>query len=42
MSIKKHYDAFVGKFMGDENEDSTLPYAEAGESASDAEFAVDG
>ncbi|MDK2753375.1 MAG: DUF59 domain-containing protein [Gammaproteobacteria bacterium] len=42
MSIKKHYDAFVGKFMGDENEDSTLPYAQAGESASDAEFAVDG
>jgi len=42
MSIKKHYDAFVGKFMGGENEDSTLPYAEAGESASDAEFAVDG
>ena len=41
MSIKKHYDAFVGKFMGDENEDSTLPYAQAGESASDAEFAVD-
>ena len=42
MSIKKHYDAFVGKFMGGENEDSTLPYAQAGESASDAEFAVDG
>ena len=42
MSIKKHYDSFVGKFMGGENEDSTLPYAEAGESASDAEFAVDG
>ena len=31
MSIKKHYDAFVGKFMGDENEDSTLPYSQAGE-----------
>jgi len=42
MSIKKHYDAFVGKFMGGENEDSTLPYAQAGESVSDAEFAVDG
>jgi FeS assembly SUF system protein len=42
MSIKKNYDAFVGKFMGGENEDSTLPYAQAGESASDAEFAVDG
>ncbi len=42
MSIKKHYDAFVGKFMGGENEDSTLPYAETSESASDAEFAVDG
>jgi FeS assembly SUF system protein len=42
MSIKKHYDAFVGKFMGGENEDSTLPYVQAGESASDAEFAVDG
>ena len=42
MSVKKHYDAFVGKFMGGENEDSTLPYAQAGESASDAEFAVDG
>jgi len=42
MSIKKHYDAFVGKFMGGENEDSTLPYAQAGESASAAEFAVDG
>lgn len=42
MSIKKHYDAFVGKFMGGENEDSILPYAQAGESASDAEFAVDG
>ena len=42
MSIKKHYDSFVRKFMGGENEDSTLPYAQAGESASDAEFAVDG
>ena len=42
MDIKKHYDAFVGKFMGGENEDSTLPYSEAGESASAAEFAVDG
>jgi len=42
MSIKKHYDAFVGKFMGGENEDSILPYAQAGESASAAEFAVDG
>ena len=42
MSIKKHYDAFVGKFMGGANEDSTLPYAKTGESASDAEFAVDG
>ena len=42
MSIKKHYDASVGKFMGGEYEDSTLPYAQAGESASDAEFAVDG
>jgi len=42
MSIKKHYDAFVGKFMGGENEDSILPYAQAGESASDAEFVVDG
>ena len=42
MGIKKHYDAFVGKFMGGENEDSTLPYAEAGESARSAEFAVDG
>ena len=42
MGIKKHYDAFVGKFMGGENEDSTLPYAEAGESASAAEFAEDG
>ena len=42
MSIKKHYDAFVGKFMGGENEDSTLPYGEAGESVSDAGFAVDG
>ena len=42
MSIKKNYDAFVGKFMGGENEDSTLPYAQAGESASDAEVAVDG
>ncbi|HIF80126.1 MAG TPA: DUF59 domain-containing protein [Gammaproteobacteria bacterium] len=28
--------------MGGENEDSTLLYAQAGESASDAEFAVDG
>ena len=42
MSINKYYDAFVGKFMGGENEDSILPYAQAGESASDAEFAVDG
>ena len=42
MGIKKHYDVFVGKFMGGENEDSTLPNAEAGESASAAEFAVDG
>jgi FeS assembly SUF system protein len=42
MSIKKHYDAFVGKFMGGENEDSIQPYAQAGESASDAEFVVDG
>ena len=42
MRIKKHYDAFVGKFLGGENEDSKLPYAEAGESASDTEFAVDG
>ena len=42
MSIKKHYDSFVDKFIGGENEDSTLPYAQAGESASDAEFAVDG
>ena len=42
MNIKKHYDAFVGKFMGGENEDSTLSYAEAGESASAAEFAEDG
>jgi len=42
MNIKKHYDAFVGKFMGGENEDSTLSYAEVGESASAAEFAEDG
>jgi len=42
MGIKKHYDAFVGKFMGGENEDSTLSYAEVGESASAAEFAEDG
>ena len=42
MDIKKHYDAFVGKFMGGENEDSTLSYAEVGESASAAEFAEDG
>jgi FeS assembly SUF system protein len=42
MGIKKHYDAFVGKFMGGENKDSTLSYAEVGESASAAEFAEDG
>jgi len=42
MSINKYYDAFVGKFMGGENEDSIPPYAQAGESASDAEFVVDG
>ena len=42
MDIKKHYDAFVGKFMGGDNEDSTLSYVEAGESASVAEFAEDG
>jgi len=42
MGIKKHYDAFVGKFMGGENKDSTLSYAELGESASAAEFAEDG
>ena len=42
MGIKKHYDAFVGKFVSGENEDSTLSYAEAGESASAAEFAEDG
>ena len=42
MGIKKHYDAFVGKFMGGENEDSTLSYAEVGESVSAAEFAEDG
>jgi FeS assembly SUF system protein len=42
MGIKKHYDAFVGKFMGGENEDSTLSYAEVGESASAAEFVEDG
>ena len=42
MGIKKHYDAFVGKFVSGENEDSTLPLAEAGESASAAEFVADG
>ena len=42
MSIKKHYDAFVGKFMGGENEDSTLPHVEAGESDSATEFVADG
>jgi len=42
MGIKKHYDAFVGKFMGGENEDSTLSYTEVGESASAAEFVEDG
>ena len=42
MAIKKHYDAFVGKFVSGENEDSTLPLAEAGESASAAEFVADG
>ena len=42
MNIKKHYDAFVGKFMGGENKDSTLSYAEVGESASAAEFVEDG
>ena len=42
MGIKKHYDEFVGKFVSGENEDSTLPLAEAGESASAAEFVADG
>ena len=42
MGIKKHYDAFVGKFMGGENEDSTLPHVEAGESDSAAEIVADG
>ena len=42
MGIKKHYDAFVGKFVSGENEDSTLPLAEASESASAAEFVADG
>ena len=42
MNIKKHYDAFVGKFMGGENEDSTLSYAEVGESVSAAELEEDG
>ena len=42
MSIKKHYDAFVGKFMSGESEDSTLPHVEAGESASATEFVADG
>jgi FeS assembly SUF system protein len=42
MGIKKHYDAFVGKFMSRENEDSTLIHVEAGESASAAEFMADG
>ena len=42
MGIKKHYDAFVGKFVSGENEDPTLPHVEAGESASTAEFVADG
>ena len=42
MGIKKHYDAFVGKFMSGENEDSTVPHVEAAESASSVEFAADG
>ena len=41
MGIKKHYDEFVGKFVSGENEDSTLPHLEAGESASAAEFVAD-
>ena len=39
---KKHYDAFVGKFVSGENEDSTLPHVEVSESASAAEFVADG
>ena len=42
MGIKKHYDAFVGKFVSGENEDSTLPHVEVSESASAAEFVADG
>ena len=42
MGIKKHYDEFVGKFVSGENEDSTLPHVEAGESASAAEIVADG
>ena len=41
MGIKKHYDAFVGKFVSGEHEDSTLPHVEASESASAAEFVAD-
>ena len=42
MGIKKHYDAFVGKFVsGENNEDSTLPHVEAGELASTTEFVAD-
>ncbi len=42
MGIKKHYDAFVGKFMGDENEDSALPHEESVNSVSGVEFVGDG
>ena len=42
MAIKKHYDAFVGKFMSGENGHSTPPHVEVGESGSTAEFVVDG
>ena len=41
MGIKKHYDAFVGKFVSGENEDETLPH-EVGASAGTPEFVVDG
>ena len=41
MGIKKHYDEFVGKFVSGENEDSTLPDVEAGQSVSATEFVAD-
>ena len=34
MGIKKHYDAFVGKFMSGEDEDLKLPDIENSESES--------